>query len=72
MFQREFMVSSMMSFSHFSGEFEVVPYIRLDGEWLKDLGFVVGERVIIEQRQGELILRPEGSGFKTKKKFFFW
>lgn len=71
MFQREFMVSSMMSFSHFSGEFEVVPYIRLDGEWLKDLGFTVGERVIIERRNGELVLRPQGE-VKTKKKFLFW
>jgi len=35
----------------------VVPEIRLEGRWLEKSGFAQGQRVIVEQERGKLIIR---------------
>lgn len=34
-----------------------IPSIRLQGKWLESLGFLAGEKVIVEQNEGEVIIR---------------
>lgn len=36
----------------------VVPKIRLEGKWLRELGFTEGDSVRIEQRKHMLIITP--------------
>jgi len=36
----------------------VVPEIRLEGKWLEELGFNVGEEVQIEMKRNKLIITP--------------
>lgn len=33
------------------------PLIRLQGKWLHDLGFQIGVKIAIEEREGALIIR---------------
>lgn len=33
-----------------------VPFIRLQGKWLKELGFEIGEKITVKEQQGLLIL----------------
>lgn len=35
----------------------IVPEIRLEGKWLKELGFEEGNEIQIEQHQSKLIIR---------------
>jgi len=35
----------------------IIPEIRLEGKWLKELGFVQGMKVQVEQRSKKLIIR---------------
>lgn len=39
------------------GRGRTVPMIRMRGRWLQRLGFRKGERVLIEERRGELVIR---------------
>jgi len=36
-----------------------VPFVRLSGKWLRELGFAVGERIEVEASPGRLVLRAE-------------
>lgn len=35
----------------------VVPEIRLEGRWLEKSGFSQGQKVVVEQERGKLIIR---------------
>lgn len=37
-----------------------VPEIKFSGKWLEDLGFRIGDGLMIEVKNGMMILRPEG------------
>jgi toxic protein SymE len=37
-----------------------VPYIRIKGKWLEELGFKEGEFVCVEAVKGKLVVRSEG------------
>ncbi len=39
-----------------------VPFLRFAGRWLARLGFRIGERVCVDVRPGELVVRKEGDG----------
>ena len=36
----------------------VVPFLRLRGRWLEDLGFKCGERVRVQAELGRLVIEP--------------
>jgi len=36
----------------------VVPFVRLSGQWLEDLGFEVGEKVRVATEPGRLVITP--------------
>lgn len=36
-----------------------IPEIRLHGKWLKDLGFIKGKEIIIEEQKNKLIIITE-------------
>ncbi len=37
---------------------EQVPTIRLKGNWLKEIGFDVGDKIEVEGEEGRLVIRP--------------
>jgi toxic protein SymE len=39
-----------------------VPFVRLSGRWLRELGFSVGERIEVEATPGRLVLRAAPAG----------
>jgi hypothetical protein len=39
-----------------------VPFIRLRGKWLQVLGFGVGQKITVEESEGQLILRVVKEG----------
>jgi toxic protein SymE len=39
-----------------------VPFVRLSGRWLRELGFSVGERIEVEAEPGRLVLRAAPAG----------
>ena len=43
-----------------------VPYIPLNGIWLENLGFKVGERIQITEKYGELTVKLLGDENKEK------
>ena len=45
------------------------PLIRLQGRWLQELGFEIGKRISVEEKQGELVLKlmPEEKDEPPKK-----
>lgn len=34
-----------------------VPFIRLRGKWLQNLGFQIGQKVTVKESEGQLIIR---------------
>lgn len=46
--------------SHLLRQHRVVPLLRLNGAWLADLGFDIGQEVEIEVEKGRLTLRAIG------------
>lgn len=42
-----------------TGTSKTVPRINLQGDWLSDLGFRIGDRIIVSYNQGRLIIEPE-------------
>jgi len=36
----------------------VVPFLRLKGQWLEDLGFEAGEKVRVATEPGRLVITP--------------
>ncbi|MFC5702777.1 SymE family type I addiction module toxin [Cohnella faecalis] len=36
---------------------QLIPQIRIQGKWLNDLGFSIGYKVVVEEIQGQLIIR---------------
>lgn len=38
---------------------EDIPQIRLQGEWLKELGYRIGDKITVEQVMGMLVIRKE-------------
>ena len=49
---------------------EECPFIRLSGQWLRDLGFASGDTVAVEGGPGCLLLRlvGKGPGVRTKSR----
>jgi len=48
----------VLTVSGFSPSFrKEYPFIRLQGKWLESLGFQIGSRITVEEKQGELVLR---------------
>lgn len=39
-----------------------VPFIRLRGKWLQGLGFGIGQKITVEESEGQLILRVVKEG----------
>lgn len=39
-----------------------VPFVRLSGRWLRELGFLVGKRIEVEAEPGRLVLRAAPAG----------
>ena len=46
-----------VSYIHFDKK--PVPYIRLSGAWLKSLGFQSGQKVIVREQPGQLVIQLE-------------
>ena len=42
-----------------TGTTKTVPRINLQGNWLSDLGFQIGDHIIVSYYQGKLIIEPE-------------
>ena len=40
----------------------VVPFLRLRGQWLEELGFEPGEKVRVETAPGRLVITPAPAG----------
>ena len=38
-------------------DYAVVPEIKLEGQWLKDLGFDIGKNIKVKQQKGKLIIK---------------
>lgn len=55
MHTRVLKVCGVMPYTTSSGRFVEVPVIRLQGKWLKKLGFTPGKRVRVS-RQGEALI----------------
>lgn len=36
---------------------QALPFIRLRGKWLQVLGFGIGQKITVEESEGQLILR---------------
>ena len=36
-----------------------VPFLRMRGQWLRRIGFEIGDRVEVELRDGEMVLRKQ-------------
>ena len=36
---------------------DILPYISLRGDWLKDAGFAVGRKVVIEDTKGQITIK---------------
>ena len=54
---RELTVSSRYSVRQFSCGVHV-PYIRISGKWLNEVGFDIGQRFTVQREGGRLILKP--------------
>jgi toxic protein SymE len=39
-----------------------VPYLRLRGKWLSELGFAAGSQVAVTASPGRLVITPAGGG----------
>lgn len=44
------------------------PLIRLQGRWLEELGFQSGDKVVIEEHSGALVIRAVTDEMTAKKK----
>lgn len=40
-----------------NGGTHYVPFIRLQGKWLSDLGFQIGKKVIVQESKNEIVIR---------------
>jgi len=54
---RSLKVSEISRLSEVWGKYRTAPYIRLQGLWLERLGFNIGNKVTVEERFGELIIK---------------
>lgn len=54
---RVFTVARCFEESAESGQGRFVPMIRLRGRWLQRLGFRRGDRIVVEERRGELVVK---------------
>jgi toxic protein SymE len=39
-----------------------IPFIRLQGKWLKELGFEIGEKITVKEQRGLLVLALKVEG----------
>ena len=52
------MATRVLTVSGFSPSFrKEYPFIRLQGKWLESLGFGIGKKITVEERQDELVLK---------------
>lgn len=35
-----------------------IPCIRLQGQWLKRLGYEIGDNIIVKEEEGKLVIEP--------------
>ena len=49
---------------------KTIPQIRINGIWLQELGFNIGDKISLELIEGELVIKkmPKGEAKITKKK----
>lgn len=55
--ERLFTVTTAFDESANDGAGRFVPMIRLRGRWLQRLGFRKGDRIVVEERRGELVVK---------------
>lgn len=49
-----------MTVSEISGyRYRATPAIRLSGQWLKNLGFDIGDKILVKCENGRLIITPD-------------
>ena len=48
----------LLAISYIFQNKENVPLIRLQGRWLQELGFTIGNKVEIEVQNGMLLIKP--------------
>ena len=49
-----------MTVSEISGyRYKATPAIRLSGQWLKTLGFDIGDKILVKCENGRLIITPD-------------
>lgn len=47
-----------LTISSISGhKFKPVPYIRLQGRWLRELGFEIGRKIEVEESENLIVIR---------------
>lgn len=45
--------------SYLAYENNKVPYIRISGKWLEDIGFRVGENFSLDVKNNQILLKPQ-------------
>ncbi len=54
--QKQIKVAYTSRFSR--GSYTQVPKIQMEGRWLEELGFSIGENIVVEYGDGSLCIRP--------------
>lgn len=55
--QRMFTIAKSFDEKAHEGAGRSVPMIRMRGRWLQRLGFRKGDRIVVEERRGELVVK---------------
>ena len=42
------------------------PFIRLQGKWLEDAGFKIGDKVEVRDQRGELVIKDKISTYRSR------
>lgn len=52
-----------MTVSEMSGyRYKPTPAIRITGQWLKEVGFNIGDKILVKCENGKLIITPDEAG----------
>ena len=54
-----------MTVTEMSGyRYKPTPAIRISGQWLKSVGFDIGDKILVKCENGRLIITPDEAGVK--------
>jgi len=64
---KEVKLHDMYRYGNSRKQDRIVPVLRLEGDWLEDLGFHAGEAVVITYSKDKLVIKPKLSRSEYKK-----